>query len=449
MMNDLFTIGQTGISAYKTALSAIGDNVANAHTPGYARRTANMQQLNVFSARSPTFREESLFSGVEVASVERAWDAFRAADARLASSAASSASTRKQWLTSIETALDDGPAGVGQVITGFFNAAEILASTPNDMPSRVAMLAKLDQFTVAVRQTADGINRISESIGTAAGLEVDGLNQDLQALANVNSALRQSKPGTNGRAALEDERDRIIDSIAKRVDVSASIEADGSATLTLARATGVTLIDGQNNNVVRMTRALDGRLSLTIEANGAPVPLPATGGALAGFIDVAATTADRRSILTDLVDDFVTDLNGWSAAGIDLNGNPGAPLLSMPTDLLSLQLTVTNPAEIAAASATADNGNVLTLDTLRGPQGVEARWTALVAAQAHSLSAAKAEETTASSRRDNAFAALDEVTGVDLDREAAELLRFQQAYNGAARVIQVARETVDSILNLF
>jgi flagellar hook-associated protein 1 FlgK len=38
---------------------------------------------------------------------------------------------------------------------------------------------------------------------------------------------------------------------------------------------------------------------------------------------------------------------------------------------------------------------------------------------------------------------------VDLDNEAAELLRFQQAYSASAKIIQAARETLQDILNLF
>jgi flagellar hook-associated protein 1 FlgK len=45
------------------------------------------------------------------------------------------------------------------------------------------------------------------------------------------------------------------------------------------------------------------------------------------------------------------------------------------------------------------------------------------------------------------MAARDHVSGVDLDHETADLVRFQQAYEGSARVIQVARETFQSILS--
>lgn len=71
----------------------------------------------------------------------------------------------------------------------------------------------------------------------------------------------------------------------------------------------------------------------------------------------------------------------------------------------------------------------------------------MVAAHAQTVSAAKAQDSAASTRRDGALAARAELSGVDLDHEAAELLRFQQAYQGSARVIQVARDTFQSILS--
>ncbi|MEW6628033.1 MAG: flagellar hook-associated protein FlgK, partial [Pseudomonadota bacterium] len=38
-MSDLFIIGASGTKAYRTARAAISENIANAGTDGYARRT--------------------------------------------------------------------------------------------------------------------------------------------------------------------------------------------------------------------------------------------------------------------------------------------------------------------------------------------------------------------------------------------------------------------------
>ena len=69
-------------------------------------------------------------------------------------------------------------------------------------------------------------------------------------------------------------------------------------------------------------------------------------------------------------------------------------------------------------------------------------------ANSSSLASTKAENVTALGRSDQAVAAREAVSGVDLDMEAADLLRIQQAYSASAKILQVAKETVDSILQI-
>lgn len=441
-MSDLLSIGLSGVTAYQNALSAVGDNVANAQTPGYARRDVTLSETGGGGSRD--------FGGVEATSVTRAWDAYRAADSRYASSAAGRADVRQQWLGSVETTLDDGPAGVGQLMGGFFDAAQSLAATPSDTQGRSAMLSALDSTASAIRTTADGLSRISDGIAQAVQTDVDGLNADLKSLAEVNKSLQQTPSGLASRASLEDQRDQIIDSVAQRIDVNASIGANGTATLTLGGATGVTLLDPSSQVTISAASAADGRIQLRMFANGTTSPLPVTGGRLAGLVDVAASTADKRTALDATAQQFTNDVNNWSAQGIDANGNPGGPLLSMTAGAASLQTTTADPSAIAAASTDGtENGNLLQLSALRGPAGAEAGWAALVSSNAQALSAAKSEASATAARRDSSFAARDEISGVNLDNEAAELLRYQRAYDSSAKVIQVARDTVQSILDLF
>ena len=449
-MSDLLSIGLSGVTAYRTALAAVADNVANAENPGYARREVRLKEGINSGSESSIYREDLLFAGVEAASVTRAWDAYRAADSRYAASVAGRADVRQQWLGAIETSLADGSSGVGSLLGTFFNAGEALAATPSDRLGRTAMLMALDGATAAIRSTAESLERVSQGIANATQLEIDGLNADLAALAEVNGVLRQTAAGRTSRASLEDERDRLIDSIASRIDINVSVGDNGVATLTLGRVAGVTLLDPANRAVITSATAADGRIALRMFANGTTTPLPAIGGRLAGLVDVAASTADKRSELDSIARQFTDEVNAWSAQGRDANGNPGQPLLNMTAGAMSIVVAISDPAAIAAASADGrENGNLLALSTLRGADSAENRWAALVAAQAQALYAAKSEAAAAASRRDGSFAARDEVSGIDLDFEAAELLRYQRAYDGSAKIIQVARDTMQSILDLF
>lgn len=450
-MSDLLNIGSSAVSAYRSALAAVGENVANAETPGYARRSIKLSQADGGgSSPDPIYRDSILFGGVAAVGVQRAWDSFRASEARYAASADGRASVRRQWLTNIESALGDGAAGIGQSLTGFFNAGATLAATPADRLGRAAMLTALDNVASAFRTTADGLGRIAGGIADAARLDVEAVNGALAALHELNGTIRVAPTGSTAKASLEDQRERLIDEIAARIDITATVARDGSAALSLAGASGVSLLAGAGPGFLSTATAADGRIAIHLSISGTTMPLPATGGKLAGLSEMAAATADRRSALDALAGDVGTAINAWSAAGTDDNGNPGADLLALPAGAASMRLTALDPALIAARGADGvPNSNLLALDAMRGPAGFEARWGALVSDNAQSVAVARSEATAAASWRDLGFAALDEVTGIDLDREAAELLRFQQAYGGATRIIQVARETVNAILDLF
>jgi flagellar hook-associated protein 1 FlgK len=447
-VSDLLGIGSSALRAYQSALSAVGENVANAQTPGYARRRVVLQELSVSGSGDIGYRPQMNFNGVTAAGVARAWDNFKAAEARFSASADGRASVRQQWLSGIETALDDGVSGVGAAMTGFFNAAASLGSDPGDTLGRRAVLTSLDNVASAFRTTGQGLARLSDGIGQAAGIEVDSLNDALQALNGINGALGPADPKGSARASLEDQRDQLIDFIAEKIDVNVTIGEDGRTSLTATSNSSLTLLDGNGPNLAVLAKATDGRLSLQLQTNGTTVPLAAAGGKLAGLIDVAQNVADRRASLDGLATDFTAMVTGWSAAGEDANGNPGAALMSVSGGATGIQSLATDPDLVPAASPSGTpNGNLLALDAIRDSSEVEDRWGAIVSANAQVLASASAEASAAATWRDNSYAALDEVTGVDLDSEAADLLRYQQAYNASARIIQVARETIQALFD--
>ena len=164
--------------------------------------------------------------------------------------------------------------------------------------------------------------------------------------------------------------------------------------------------------------------------------------------DVAATIAGRRQQLDGLANRLTTGINTWQAGGKTGAGTAGAALLT-GTTAATIALATSDPAAIAASDGTSANGNLLTLSTLRGNDGVEVGWRALVADQSLMTSSANTAASAATAQKDSAYSAYDETSGVDLDSEAADLLRYQQAYAASAKIIQAAKETVQSILDLF
>ncbi len=445
-MTDLMNIGASGLRAYSKALSTVGDNIANAQTPGYARRTVQLREAP--AAGDIVLSRNSIRpGGVEISGLSRSVDSWLVDDARISSGDAGQASTRLRWIEAAERAVSDDGSGIGKRLTAIFTTADELASNPASDTLRRQFLLAVDDAAAAFRQTAGALDNQASALGAAAQGEVGQLNTDLTALERVNAGLRRSRAGSSNEATLLDERDRLIDSISTRLPVTASFDARGAATLRVA-GSGDPLVENGVVSSIAMTLAADGRVGFALTSPLAASLSPASGS-LAGLTDGANHIADLRGELDGLAARVAGDINAAHAAGFDANGNPGTALFAFGGGAASLVAVSLDPAQIAAADGASANGNMLGLSALRGPSGVEAAWTAIANAQAQNTASARAQDAAANTRHDGAAAAREAISEVDLDREAADLLRFQQAYEAAARTIQVARETMQSVLNIF
>jgi flagellar hook-associated protein 1 FlgK len=442
MSTDLLSIGASGVRAYKTALGAVSDNIANAQTVGYARRSARLTEVSSTAAPSVIYRNVDRFDGVEVQAIDRATDQFRTGESRLAMAADGKAKAVSDWMTVTETALDDGDSGVGATLANVFAAGDAMAADPVARQPRTAFLSAIDGAAQAIRTSAGDLQRSAAGVGAAAQTSVDGLNSSLSTLASINLAIQHAGPGTATFVELSDQRDALIDKVSGQLNVDIVVASNGTTTLS---SNGQPLLNGPASATLTQTIAPDGRLGFT--AGGAV--LTPTGGALAGLTTAANTIADRRGALDVMADDFASAINQWQAAGQTPAGGAGAALLSAAGGAIGLTSLSSDPQAVAAANGTAANGNALNLATVRTTSSVETQWNNIVGAQAQATDAAKTQQATTAARLTTANAARDGVEGVDLDHEAADLLRFQQAYEGSARIIQMAKDVLDTIMGLF
>ncbi len=447
MSSDLLNIGASGLRAYRASLAVTGDNIANAQTAGYARRSLRLSEVSIGGAPDFRYRNRTRFDGVDISATLRASDTWRTSDARLAASAHGKSETIATWMTATETGLSDSETGTGAALARMFASASALAADPLSRAPRSAFLASIDETASSIRTNAAELSRVATGIAEGAQASVDSLNTNLSALAELNLAIRRTPAGSTANAELSDQRDRLIDSIAAQTDVTVDIAADGTAKLT---RTGQTIVDGVKAATLALTVAGDGRLSFTQTYDAVTTAFTPGGGALGGLTTSANIVAGRRGTLDTLATDFAVALNTWHASGRTPANTSGTALLDATGGAIALAAILTDPTQVAAAdTGGVTNGNMLALSGVRTTSGIENQWAALVANQAQTTASARADEARTSARKDTADAARDAVEGVDLDREAADLLRFQQAYEASARIIQMAKETVDTILRLF
>lgn len=439
-MSDLLAIGYSGLRAYSKSLGTVADNIANAQTPGYARRELNLAEA-VNGSASVLYRTGVNPGGVDIQGVSRSVDAWLTEDARLSSGDAARAAARLGWLDKVEGALSDDSNGVATGLTKLFTTADLLTADPANTTLRTQFLQAADDVASGFRGTAGQLSSMADGIAGAAASEVADFNANLEALEQINVGLRKARAGTTNEASLLDERDRLLDKLSAQAGVSATFDAKGAVTLRAA-GSGDLLVGGGVVTPISVSADAAGRLSYSV--GGADLAI--STGSLAGQAEAANHVADQRAALDTLAADFASQLNAAHQAGTDANGNAGAALFTGATAATLTAATLTT-AEVAAADASGTNGNMLRFGALRGASDPEARWSGHLATQAQATASARAHDAAAATRAEGAAAARSAVSEVDLDKEAAELLRFQQAYQAAARTIQVARETMQTLLN--
>jgi flagellar hook-associated protein 1 FlgK len=208
---------------------------------------------------------------------------------------------------------------------------------------------------------------------------------------------------------------------------------------------------GTDSGQVSFARNDDGAVQFAVTRGGEASVLSPSGGTLAGFADGAQRIASARAGLNTIASDFTAQVNAVQMQGRDLDGKAGTALFATGETATDISVALTDPRGIAAAGATGgvrDSSNLSALQAVRGSGAFETRTTNLIAGNAAALEQRKTVADAQSAIRDGAVSALAAASGVDLDSEAVDLLRFQQAYQASSRVIQTARDTLQTILDL-
>lgn len=444
-MNDMLSIGLNGVRAYQASLSTTSENIANAGTVGYSRRTTAVREIVATGGMTSA---QATGLGVAANGVVRAADEFRAAEVRNAASDLSRSNTSINWMARIETALSGNM--LADRITAFFNSATTLAGAPTSVAARSAMLESASTVASAFAATGQALDASARALDTSVHSSVTRLNDLSAGLAKVNSGLGRTQPGTAGAAALLDERDRLLQEMSGIIDINSSIDEFGRVSVTSGGQNGSVLVHGDNASFVAYAREGGAAVFSVHRSSGVSVLAP-TAGALSGAVESAQRIHDATLEIESQARGFAEGVNAAQAQGFDLDGNPGAPLFEIGEPATQLKVVLTDPRNIAASGiegAERDSSNLAKLQELRLSGGFEDKVNQLTTTNAASLSARRGVAEAQTAMYDAAALARDSVSGVNIDEEAVELLRFQQAYQASSRVIQVAREMLNSIMEI-
>ena len=459
-MNEILTIGNSGLLASKSLLQMAGFNIANANTPGYARRSAQLQAQAVLgmgvSIQGPkAVRNDLVSRHLNSTYGDKGFHEGQLGGVNL-----------------IQAAFNDlDGIGLGNAFNTFEDALAGLAGNPAGTAERQAVLnaaTALGQSFGATRaQVQDGVD---STVAQANALAFDVTSKAAQ-VAQLNQRIRSMTDNGKDIGGLVDQRAALISDISASMNVQAVHQTDGS--VLLYAGGGRSLVGAEGSSQVRINHAGAGGGFLSdvefVKPNGEVLTaVQPVGGQIGGLIaagnDVLAPSLTK---IDELAENFINAFNAQHQVGFDFNGGPGlanffaAPVAGIPAaSNMRLSAAIQGNPELIATSddpteVPGNNGNALLLQgTIRQPglfvtgESAFERYSNMVLEVASSKQAATVGLEIETGTVSQLETMLQSEVGVSVDEELIRMTKANQSFEAASQVIRNADQMSETVLTL-
>ncbi|WP_371225016.1 flagellar hook-associated protein FlgK [Roseovarius sp. 2305UL8-3] len=472
----------SGLTTTSRSADVISSNLANALTPGYARRQLELETLGYG------------IPGVAVTGITRLVDQGIIADRQNAGSELAYADTRAGFLAQIERVIGtpDDPASLSGRLAAF-EAGLVTASASPDNPANLQnAVFRAEELANSLNTAASEIERRRTEAEGQIARAVDSVNTLLGQIRDVNIQIARHGPADHHAATLLDQRQALVDQMSEFIPVRQVPRDNG--TIALFTPGGAILLDGtaatlefNQSNLVAPHMTLSNGLLSGLSINGVDVQpagsrSPIDGGRLAALFSVRDDLGvDMQTQLDAVTRDII---ERFQQADLDPTRAPGDPGLFTDAGAafdplneigvagrISLN-TAVDPDQGgetwrlrdglgAVTQGPAGNGTLLSQlasvlgasqalssgdlgGGARSSSGHFATLTSRLAQDRLTLDQSLSFATV----RQSELAELELQNGVDSDAELQRLLLVERAYSANARMIQTIDDMMQTLLRI-
>jgi flagellar hook-associated protein 1 FlgK len=436
----------------QTAIETTSNNIANVNTPGYSRQRAELSETDPVTIGSLT-----LGTGVEVSQISSLRDSIL--DSRVNQETQQQGQLGSYLSNSqqVQTLFNEtNGSGLQAPLTAFFSSLSQLGSNPSDPNVRGSLVTAAGNLASAFNQTSASLTATQNGIDRSVVQTVSQINTLSAQIATVNAQVSGAIGSGQNAGPYIDQRNQLINQLSGLVDVS-TIDA-GNGSLTLTTSSGAPLVAGGQS--FQLTTQVNANGLQSIFSQGTDVTSKITSGQLAGELQVRDNLIPSAlSSIDDLAASLATAVNTQNQAGFDLNGAPGgnifAPVGSTAGAAASLSVAITDGSKIAASAdgSPGDNANANKLLAIQNQTIVNGETP--LSAYSSLVFQIGSDVSTAQSKEDAGTQVLQQLTnlqggvsGVDINEESANLVRFQNAYQAAAQVSSIINSLLETTINM-
>jgi flagellar hook-associated protein 1 FlgK len=288
------------LQANDVALQVVGQNIANANTPGYIREVVNLTP-------GPTQTHGGLIqgTGVLVQSISQQINTFLETQLRNANADQANADTVQQNYSQLEStvgALNNG-SNLSSAMNNFFSSIANVLNSPQDQSVRQAAVLQGQSLVSTINSMQSQAEQLRSTIDT----QINGMANDINTLttqiANLNVKIAQLTGGGQSDSTavgLTDKRNQAVSQLSTLIGVHVSDQPDGSVIVDL---NGTGLVNEGAAQQVYVGYSSDRGMTIsTIKVNGTNAILDPSSGQLRGLL----TSRDQ------VLGGFEDQLNGFA-----------------------------------------------------------------------------------------------------------------------------------------
>jgi flagellar hook-associated protein 1 FlgK len=460
----------SSLIAQRQALGVAGQNIANANTAGYTRQRADLHSVASTAVASLHSTPLGAGSGVTVEGITRMSDQFLDARLRLQTAQSSDATAVATALTRLEGVVKEpSSTGLASGLQEFWDAWQDVANSPDSTATRTVAIGTATTLTTQIADTYRAFESQWDQGRAEADSLVSRVNATAAAVAELNGQIRGVLVSGGSAGELMDRRDSLITELSSMVGGTAKVLEDGTVNVMVAgnplvqgdRASAITVQGSSVMTAATTEPPVAGDVVRLEWANGTPLNL--SGGSLAGTVtslqpgSLGGPIANAVSAINALATQVAGDVNALHSTGTTLAAPPddtGIDFFSFAAGTpaaLGLTVAVTDPAMVAAAAGGTGEFDGSLADRIsqlgEGANGPDATWRAFVVDLGVATSAAERRAEVAEVSRASAENQQLANSSVDIDEEMTNMLAYQRAYEGAARVLTAVDEMLDVLIN--
>lgn len=447
-------MGKRALSTHQLWLNTIGHNISNVNTPGYSR------QRVAISTSSPEEHYAGMVgTGVNATDIRNVRDLFLNKQYRDENKNLGQWTSREKMLTRVESIFMEPSAdSLGDLMEKFWTGWMDLGNNPESIAARTALMEQANLLTTGFHRRYDQLIELQKSIDIDIELIVNKVNSLADEIASLNGKISRTELGGYPANDLRDRRDLMIDQLSQFIDVNTSDQANGTTLVYV----GALMIVDESDAIHMDTRESAGKgyVSSQLVWKGTAKPIQNYNGELKGLLEMRDKTIPQyMEDLDTLAETLVTEVNAVHSTGYDLNNTTGLNFFDenfLSAGNLRLSQDVTNNVTRIAASqsgAVGDNSNAQAIADLRkslfmtrGTATMEEFYNTIVGQVGIDTNKAiqlRENHTLLVEQLENAR---QSVQGVSLDEEMTQMIKYQHAFDAAARVITTVDQALEMVI---